>query len=55
MNEFSHLADVYRAQQPRPDLLSLALRLAATPCGPLYARHVSPDRELAAYLHTTIR
>ena len=55
MNEFSYLADAYRGQQPRPDLIGLALRLAATPCGPLYQRHVSPDRELAAYLHTATR
>jgi hypothetical protein len=46
MNEFSYLADVHR--QDEPDLLALAVRLAATPCGPLYQRHVSPDRELAA-------
>ncbi|WP_238672841.1 hypothetical protein [Micromonospora alfalfae] len=32
----------------RPDLVDLAVRLAATPCSPLYQRHVSPDRELAA-------
>jgi hypothetical protein len=55
MNEFSYLADAYRGQQVRPDLINLALRLAATPCGPLYKRHVSPDRELAAYLHTATR
>ena len=32
------------------DLVGLAVRLAATPCGPLYDRNVSPDRELAAIL-----
>jgi hypothetical protein len=26
----------------------LSLQLAGTPLGPLYQRHVSPDRELAA-------
>jgi len=46
MNEFSYLADAWR--QDEPDLLALAVRLAATPCGPLYQRHISPDRELAA-------
>ena len=46
MNEFAYLADAWR--QDEPDLLALAVRLAATPCGPLYKRHVSPDRELAA-------
>ncbi len=46
MNEFTHLAHMRR--QDEPDLLALAVHLAATPCGPLYQRHVSPDRELAA-------
>ncbi len=46
MNEFSYLAGAWR--QDEPDLLALAVRLAATPCGPLYKRHISPDRELAA-------
>jgi hypothetical protein len=48
MNEFVHLADVYRAGRGEPDLLDLSLRLSRTPCSPLYKRHVSPDRELAA-------
>lgn len=47
MNEFAFLADTWRAAA-RPNLVDLAVRLAATPCGPLYQRHVSPDRELAA-------
>jgi hypothetical protein len=42
------LAEAYRGDTPVPDLLALAMRLAATPCGPLYSKHVSPDRELAA-------
>jgi hypothetical protein len=46
MNEFTYLADAWR--QAEPDLLALAVRLAATPCGPLYKRQISPDRELAA-------
>jgi hypothetical protein len=46
MNEFTYLADAWR--QEEPDLLALAVRLAATLCGPLYKRHISPDRELAA-------
>jgi hypothetical protein len=46
MNEFTYLADAWR--QDEPGLLALAVRLAATPCGPLYQRHISPDRELAA-------
>jgi hypothetical protein len=52
MNEFTFLADAYRGDTPVPDLLALALRLAATPCGPLYSKHVSPDRELDALLRS---
>jgi hypothetical protein len=48
MNEFTFLAEAYRGDTPAPDLLALALRLAATPCGPLYSKHVSPDRKLDA-------
>jgi hypothetical protein len=50
MNEFTHLAEAWRWDQPQPDLHALALRLATTPCGPLYRKHISPDRELAAVL-----
>ncbi|SHN44637.1 DUF6933 domain-containing protein [Cryptosporangium aurantiacum] len=53
MTEFTHLAEVYRAHDPASDPLGLAVRLAATPCGPLYSRHVSPDRELRARLQPT--
>ncbi|MER7461225.1 hypothetical protein [Micromonospora sp. NPDC126480] len=48
MNEFVHLAEVHRTHDSAPDLLALSMRLSTTPCSPLYARHVSPDRELAA-------
>lgn len=48
MNEFAHLADLDRAEVH--DLLRLSMRLATTPCGPLYQRQISPDRELAAFL-----
>lgn len=54
MNEFVRLATIYRDNASGMELLDLALRLAATPCGPLYGRNVSPDRELAALLHTLI-
>jgi hypothetical protein len=50
MNEFSFLAGAYTADGAEPDLLRLSLRLGRTPCGPLYDRHISPDRELAALL-----
>ena len=48
MNEFAFLADLHRAEQP--DLMHLSLRLATTPCGLLFQRHISPDRELAALI-----
>lgn len=50
MNEFVFLAEAHIDSRIQPDLLDLSLRLARTPCGPLYQRHVSPDRELAAVL-----
>ena len=52
MNEFTFLAQSYRDGTGAPDLLALAIRLAATPCGPLYSKHVSPDRELDALLRS---
>jgi Domain of unknown function (DUF6933) len=50
MNEFGQLAEIYRHDNSAQNLLDLAVRLATTPCGPLYGRNVSPDRELAAAL-----
>lgn len=47
MNEFSFLASDFRHRHDL-DPVGLALWLAQTPCGPLYGRHISPDRELAA-------
>lgn len=44
MNEFTFLAEHARTD----DLVEQAVRLARTPCSPLYKRHVSPDRELHA-------
>ena len=52
MNEFAFLAEAYRGDTPAPDLPALAIRLATTPCGPLYSKHVSPDRELDALLRS---
>ncbi|CAN5758857.1 hypothetical protein BH23ACT4_BH23ACT4_11160 [soil metagenome] len=52
MNEFSYLAEAHRASRGELDLVSLALRLSETPCGPLYKRHDSPDRELLAAVAT---
>jgi uncharacterized protein DUF6933 len=50
MTDFARLAEIHHDNDPTADLVALAVRLAATPCGPLYGRNVSPDRELAATL-----
>jgi len=50
MNEFIRLAEAYRASDNEPNLIEVAVRLAETPCGPLYRRHVSPERELTALI-----
>jgi hypothetical protein len=55
MNEFTRLAEAYRVSGGEPNLIKLAVRLAETPCGPLYRRHVSPNRELAALTAEYIR
>ena len=50
MNEFAYLADVYRHSDERHvvELTALSLRLAETPCSPLYRRHITPHDELLA-------
>lgn len=48
MTDFARLAEFHHDDDPAVDLVKLAVRLAATPCGPLYGRNVSPHRELAA-------
>ncbi|MEH1017765.1 hypothetical protein V6U90_32435 [Micromonospora sp. CPCC 206060] len=53
MNEFTKLSEIYTDDSARPDLVPLSLRLATTPCSPLYATNVSPDRELAALVGST--
>ncbi len=50
INEFAFLGGVHRAADGADDLVALSLRLAETPCGPLYGSHVSPDRELVAFV-----
>jgi hypothetical protein len=47
MNEFVHLGNAYRHEDGVSDLVTLSLWLAEVPCGPLFERNVSPDRELA--------
>lgn len=50
LTEFGFLAAVHRDHTPASDLTALAIRLARTPCGPLFTTHVSPDRALRAHL-----
>lgn len=50
MNEFVYLGEACRPALDEPSFHRLSLRLANVPCGPLYSRHGSPDRELAAFL-----
>ena len=50
MNEFARFGGYDYSVNDDHDLLRLSLRLAEIPCGPLYSRHVSPDRELAAFV-----
>lgn len=50
--ELARLAEVHHDADPAVDLVELSHRLATTPCGPLYRRNISPDRELAATLRT---
>jgi hypothetical protein len=49
MNEFVQLASWHKETvRSNDDLVDIALELAQVPTSPLYKRHVSPDRELAA-------
>lgn len=55
MNEFVHLADRRKDEvEDDQDLVELALELSEVPTSPLYKRHVSPDRELAAAVAETL-
>jgi len=53
MNQFSYQSEVYREHLETKDLLALSLKLAETPCSPLYKSAISPDRELLALVKTT--
>ncbi len=50
MTEFAFLGGAYAESEHAVDLVELSLWLARTPCGPLYSRQGSPDRELAAHV-----
>jgi hypothetical protein len=51
MIDLARLAEIHHDDEPDVDVTELAVRLARTPCSPLYKRHGSPDRELAAAVH----
>lgn len=44
MNEFSFLAEGYRSLEGKMDPLEISLKLANTPCGPLYKGPVFPEK-----------
>lgn len=48
MNQFSFLAEGYRDYLETDDLLTLSMKLADTPCSPLYKGQVFPYREVIA-------
>jgi hypothetical protein len=50
MNQFSFLAEGYREYSETDDLLELSLKLANTPCSPLYKRETFPDKELHRWI-----
>ena len=51
MNEFVYLAEGYRDQDGSIYPVWLSLRLAGTPCGPLYKGAVFPDKALRELVH----
>jgi len=55
INEFTYLGGFMRDELGPDDLLQIALELSETPCGPLYKRCVSPDRELRAVVNKLAR
>ncbi|AET95045.1 hypothetical protein BYI23_D015350 (plasmid) [Burkholderia sp. YI23] len=46
MTQFAYLAEAYRAFHKTNELIALSLKLARTPCSPLYKGAVFPDRAL---------
>lgn len=53
MNQFSYLAEGYREYLETKDLLALSIRLAETPCSPLYKSFITPSEALKAMAHTS--
>ena len=54
LNEFAFLGETHWKHGITDDLDALSVRLASTPCSPLYPRHISPDRELAALVSGSV-
>ncbi len=46
MNQFEYLAEGYRDLNPGLDVVALSVKLAGTPCGPLYKGAIFPDKAL---------
>jgi len=53
MNEFVFLANAFTSTPHNVDPIALSMHLAEVPCGPLYKRHITPDKELQALLGTS--
>ncbi len=51
MNEFVFLAEGYRDQGGSVNPVALSLKLAGTPCGPLFKGAVFPDKALRELVH----
>lgn len=52
LNQFSYLAEGYIDFRQTTDLLELSIRLADTPCSPLYKKAVTPELELRKLIET---
>jgi hypothetical protein len=50
MNDFASLAGAQRVEKDVTGLVELSVHLARRSCGPVYGSHVSPDREVIAYV-----
>jgi hypothetical protein len=46
MTQFAYLAEAYRAYDKPNELIALSLKLARTPCSPLYKGPASPEGAL---------
>lgn len=53
INDFAFLTDHHRRNGGSDDLVTLSIRLAATPCGPLHGSYGFPDRALRVLLGPT--